>query len=326
MVELDGKPEQDVRVTFAGPVAAVREVNAQELPLGAGAEGGAKVVGGALVASFTAYEPRTFALRLAPAATKLTAVHSEPVALKFNAAVATNDDTKTDGGGFDGAGNALPAEMLPEQIAYGGVEFKLAAAKTGTPDAVVAKGQTVKLPEGHFNRVYILAAAADQDQTAAFQVGGQTANLTIEDWGGFIGQWDTRLFKKSDTRDWAISAHHAVWPPADLAERERRIPTPRYPEDYIGLEPGYVKPAGVAWFASHHHTADGLNEPYEYSYLFAYAVDLPKGARTLMLPENDKIRVLAVSVADENPALRPAAPLYPMLGRTEPTAAEVAAQ
>jgi alpha-mannosidase len=327
IVELDGKPEQDVRVSFAGPVAAVREVNAQELPLGTGAAGGAKVSGGALVASFTAYEPRTFALRLAPAATKLEAVHSEPVELKYDVDAASNDDTKTEGGGFDGQGNALPAEMLPEHIAYGGVEFKLAAAKTGTPDAVAAKGQTVELPDGHFNRVYILAAAADQDQTAAFQVGSETANLTIEDCVGFIGQWDTRIFKRTDTRDWAISAHHAVWPPADLQERERRIPTPRYPEDYVGLEPGYVKAAGLAWFASHHHTADGLNEPYEYSYLFAYAVDLPRNARTLTLPENDKIRVLAVSVADENPALRPAAPLYDdMLGRTEPTAAEVAAQ
>ena len=32
MVELDGKPAQDVRVSFAGPVAAAREVNAQEQP------------------------------------------------------------------------------------------------------------------------------------------------------------------------------------------------------------------------------------------------------------------------------------------------------
>jgi alpha-mannosidase len=34
-----------------------------------------------------------------------------------------------------------------------------------------------------------------------------------------------------------------------------------------------VKPVDVAWYASHYHTADGLNEPYQYSYLFAYAMD-----------------------------------------------------
>ena len=60
MVELDGKPAPDVRVSFAGPVTAAREVNAQEQPIGA-----AKISDGALVTSFTPYQPRTFAVRLA---------------------------------------------------------------------------------------------------------------------------------------------------------------------------------------------------------------------------------------------------------------------
>ena len=168
---------------------------------------------GALVTSFTAYQPRTYALRLGPPTAKLAAIRSQPVALKYDLAVASNDDTRTEGGGFDGKGNAMPAEMLPTAIAYHGVEFKLAPAKTGMPDAVVAKGQAIPLPSGHYNRVYILAASADGDQTAAFRVGAKTANLNIEDWGGFIGQWDTRIFRNQDDRNWAISAHHAPWPP-----------------------------------------------------------------------------------------------------------------
>src|SRR2546429_4238243 len=44
--------------------------------------------------------------------------------------------------GFDGKGNALPAEMLPSQIQFDGVEFQLAPAKTGVPNALGAKGQT----------------------------------------------------------------------------------------------------------------------------------------------------------------------------------------
>jgi alpha-mannosidase len=84
------------------------------------------------------------------------------------------------------------------------------------------------------------------------------------------------------------------------------------------MAPGYVKPADLAWYASHHHTAEGLNEPYQYSYLFAYAVDLPAGSKTLTLPNNDKIRVLAVSVTDEGPLVKPAQLLYDTLGRTEP--------
>jgi alpha-mannosidase len=85
----------------------------------------------------------------------------------------------------------------------------------------------------------------------------------------------------------------------------------------VGLEAGYVKPASLAWYASHRHTVDGLNQPYQYSYLFAYPIDLPENTRTLTLPKNDKIRILAISVAEESPALRPAQPLYDTLNRAE---------
>jgi alpha-mannosidase len=316
LVELDGHPAQDVRVSFAGPIVAAREVNAQEEQQEQ--QKPVNLRGGVLVASFTAYQPRTYALRLGPPAAKLAPVRSQPVALKYDLAVASNDDTRTEGGGFDGKGNAMPAEMLPTAIAYHGVEFKLAPAKTGMPDAVVAKGQAIALPSGLYNRVYVLAASADGDRTAAFRVGARTANLNIEDWGGFIGQWDTRIFRNQDDRNWAISAHHAPWPPTDEQRREQRVPSPRYPEDYVGLEPGYVKPAGLAWYASHHHTADGLNQPYQYSYLFAYSIQMPQGTPTLTLPDNDKIRILAVSVAEENPELSQAQPLYDMMDRTEP--------
>jgi alpha-mannosidase len=316
MVELDGEPAANVAVSFAGPVESIRELNAQELP--SQSMGPANVSGGTLVTSFTAYQPRTFALRLGAPTAKLGAMRSQPVSLDYDLAVAGNDDIKTEGGGFDGKGNTIPAEMLPTQIAYHGVEFKLAAAKSGSANAVVAKGQTIPLPQGSYNRVYILAASSDGDQTAEFEVGNKPAKLDIENWGGFIGQWDTRIWKNEDNRNWAISAHHAPWPPADEQARERRVPSPRYPEDYVRLEPGFVKPAGVAWYASHYHTADGLNQPYQYSYLFGYSIEVPRNARTLRLPNNNKIRILAVSVAEENPELTAAQPLYDTLNRTEP--------
>jgi alpha-mannosidase len=314
MVELDGKPAQDVRVSFAAPVVAAREVNAQEQPIGS-----ASIADGALTTSFAAYQPRTFAIRLSPPSSKLASVQSQPVALAYDLAVATNDDTKTVGGGFDGKGDAIPAEMLPATINYRDVQFNLAPAKTGSPNAVVAKGQTINLPAGRYNRVYILAASSDGDQPAEFKVGDKATNLNIQDWSGFIGQWDTRVWKSAPERDWAISANHAAWPPADEQQREARPQSPRYPEDYVGLEAGYVKPASLAWYASHHHTVDGLNEPYQYSYLFAYPIDVSENAKTLTFPNNDKIRILAVSVAEQEPELSPAQPLYDTLHHTAPT-------
>jgi alpha-mannosidase len=37
---------------------------------------------------------------------------------------------------------------------------------------------------------------------------------------------------------------------------------------------------------------------------------MPEETRSIILPDNDKIRVLAMSVADENPDVKPVQPLY----------------
>ncbi len=315
LVELDGKPANDVHVTFAGPVTAAREINAQEQPLG-----DAMLAGGALVTSFKGYQPKSFALTMGGAPARVTAPTSQPVALSYDLAAATNDDTKTPGDGFDGKGNAYPAEMLPDHLTYDGVDFTLAHAATGTANAVTAKGQAVPLPGGNFNRVYILAASSDGDQTAEFRLGKTAVPVTVENWGGFIGQWDTRQWKNGATTDWATSAHPGPWPPADLQQREAWPRSPKYPDDYIGLVPGYVKPANVAWYASHHHTAAGMNEPYQYSYIFAYSMNVPQGAKELTLPNNPKIHILAVSTAQSLPTTVAAQPLFDTLNRTEPGA------
>ena len=310
LVELDGKAQTEVHIAFAAPLEAAREVNGQEKPVGE-----AVVKQGELVTSFTPFQPRTFALKLAAAPARLAAAHSMPVALQYDVAVASDDDTKVKGGGFDGKGNALPAEMLPSSLLFNGVAFQLAASKTGAPDALTARGQKIDLPAGNYNRVYLLAASAEGDRQASFHVGDHAFELTIQDWGGFIGQWDTRVWKGESPGDWAFSANHTESP---NKAREKQSPQPKYPDDYIGLVPGYIKPAPLAWYASHHHTVDGLNEPYQYSYLFAYSLPLGAGERTLTLPSNDKIRVLAISVAQTDPALRPVQPLYDSLGATEP--------
>jgi alpha-mannosidase len=311
MVEMDGRPQENVVVKFAGAIQAAREVNGQELPVA----GTPTVSNGTLVTNFTGYQPRTFALKIAASTARAAEASTKPVTLAYDLAVTSNDDTKTAGGGFDGKGNAIPAEMLPTSIEYGPAEFKLAASGTGKADAIAAKGQTLSLPAGSFNRIYVLAASSDGDQKATFKVGDKAVELTIEDWGGMIGQWDRRIWSLP-ARDWAISANHAVWPPA--AQQGGGRTEPRYPDDYVGMTPGFVKPAALAWYASHHHTAEGLNEPYQYSYLFAYAIDLPADAKTLTLPINDKVKVLAVSVAQEGPLVKAAQPLYDTLGRTAP--------
>ena len=282
LVELEGRPQPDVRISFNTAIVSAREVNGQEQPVAS-----TPVNGGALVTSFSAYQPRTFAVKLATAPTRVASVRSAQVPLHYDVATTSNDGTKSESG-FDGKGNALPAEMLPEQIAFNAVQFRLAPAKPGSPNAVIAKGQTIDLPAGHYNRVYVLAASAEGDQKVTFKVGDTAVDLNVENWGGFIGQWDDRQWTSKDT------SHD------DYGEM-------------TGIKPGFIKRADLAWYCSHHHNAAGENVPYSYSYLFAYPIDLPAGAKTITLPENDKIRILAISVADENTAVKPVQPLYDVL-------------
>jgi alpha-mannosidase len=213
-------------------------------------------------------------------------VHSQPVKLNYDLAVASDRGSHSTQG-FDGKGDSLPAEMLPSELTFGDVKFELASAKSGIANAVVPKGQTVTLPEGQFNRAYILAASADGDQNATFQVGEKKTALTIEDWSGFIGQWDDRQWSKSGADD-------------DYGEM-------------AGLKPGYIKRADLAWYCSHHHNAAGQNVAYGYSYIFVYPIELPVGTKSIELPDNDKVRVLAISVAQTQATIAPAQPLYDLL-------------
>jgi alpha-mannosidase len=285
-VEMDGNSAQNVKFSFASAVASAREVNGQEEPVGS-----ATIANGALVTNFTAFQPRTFAIKLAASPTKLTAPKSQQIALQYDAATATADGA-TSPHTFN-----LPAEMLPASIDYDGIQFKLA---TG-PNALIAKGQTIPLP-GKFNRVYILAASTDADQSAIFKLGDRSETLDIQNWGGYIGQWDNRTWKPKTT---VLSALQGV---ADQPPRIRAEPF----GELTGITPGFIKRADLAWFASHHHNADGTNALYSYSYLFAYSIDTT-GAKTLTLPNNDKIRIFAITVADEPAATHAAEPLYDTL-------------
>ena len=294
LVELDGRPQPDVRISFVAPVSSAREVNGQEQPVGE-----ASVKDGALLTSFTAYQPRTFAVSLAAPHSTVPSVHSAPVALSYDLAGATGDGEKSTAG-FDGKGNALPAEMLPAEITFNAVQFRLAPAKTGTPNAVVAKGQRIDLPAGPYSRVYVLAAAVNGDRKATFEVGDRAVEVNVEDWTGFIGQWDNRKWIAKDISIPAQQGRPARTEHEDYAEM-------------IGIQPGYIKRADLAWYCSHHHNAAGENVPYAYSYLFAYRIDLPAGTKTIRLPNDQNIRVLAISAAHEDPEMRPAQPLYDVL-------------
>jgi alpha-mannosidase len=305
LVELDGRGVPDVRLSFPAPVIAAREVNAQEQPVG-----DAKIVKGQLATSLGRFQPRTFAIRLAEAPASLARVQSTPVDLPYDLAVANRDGERLKAG-LDGEGYALPAELLPRELSYAGIVFRLAPADKA--NAVVARGQEITLAAGT-RRLYVLAASATDDQNGAFHVGDKLASLKIQGWTGFIGQWDDRQWKQTEVQ--VPPRTPPAGTPPDIAALLQRTRTRIDPYgQMVGITPGYIKRAPIAWFASHRHTPSGTNDAYAYSYLFAYTIAVPANARTLTLPNNEQLRILAITGSNEGAEVRSSLPLYDTLER-----------
>jgi alpha-mannosidase len=287
--EMGGKASPNTVVRFASKIVSAREINGQEQTIGS-----AKLLDGQLVYDAAPYAPRAFAVRLAeaPSAVKVSPVTAKPLALPFNL-----DGTSTfkhpKDGNFDGSGNTLPGELLPKTITANGVVFALGKVGRGVKNVVVPKGQTLILPAGNDRTLYILGASVKGDQTARFNFGSASFPARFQAWDGYIGQWDNRLWDG---------------PQPDL--------TYSWDLHLAGLVHGYVKPESVAWYADHKRLASGVNDPYNFCYLFATKVSVPNGATTVVLPKNASLRILAMTVAQNaNEATQPAQPLFDTLPR-----------
>jgi alpha-mannosidase len=285
--ELAGQPAKGMALRFPVAITSAREVDGQERPIGK-----ATIENGELAFDMKPFSLRSFAVKLAPPATAVKRVTSEVVSLSYDADVVSSRAKRTDGA-MSSDGGTYPAELFPKKLTREGVDFQLGPTADGKMNALIAHGQSLKLPDGDFNRVHLLVAA-DGDATGQITIGAGTQAFNVPNWTGYIGQWDNRLWENpAGKRDWE----------------------PSHPP--IGLVPGYIKRTPVAWFATHHNTPQG-DAFYDYSYLFQLSFDLPAGTKSLTLPDNSKIRVFAVSVAREPSSAPPAAPLYDTLADHQP--------
>ena len=312
--ELYGQTARDVELSLAAPIVTAREINAAEEPVGS-----IDVKGGKLVADLNSYQPRSFALKLrtAPPRNRITTPRSTPVVLPFDTDGVSLDSNRSDGD-FDGKGRTLAGELLPATLKLEGIDFKLGETTNGEKNVVVCKGQKIKLPAGEHNRLYLLATAIGGDTTGTFTLRtrdgkSQTNELTVQEWDGVIGQWDSRLVDDRLIREVFITPipYNGTWAP-DVIQSQSvlKLTADRKIEGLENLRPAFVKRDDIAWVGTHRHSPSG-NEPYILCYLFKYRLDLPKGTTSVILPNNNRIRIMAMSVGtNANDDTAPAALLY----------------
>ena len=248
--ETSGLEAQQAKVRFCADIVEAKELNGNEDEIGE-----ASFSGNTLDFEIKPYSMKTYLVRLAKPEAATEAV-SVPVQLEYNMKTASYNAFRKEVN-FDGNGYSYAAELLPETLTFKGVDFKM--GDPALPNAIKCRQDTVALPEGDFNKLYVLAAATRRDTKCRFSVGGLEQDAVVPYYGGFIGQWGhdghTEGFIKA----------------ADVA--------------YVGTHK--------------HGAADNKDIPYDYTYLYSIELDIPSGAEWFVLPANQQIAVFAVTAINQ---------------------------
>lgn len=281
--EINGTAADNVHVKFSKAIESAQEVNGQEQHIGS-----ADVQDGQLVVNMTPFILKAYELKLTGPEKTGMLPECKNIDLDYDTDAISNRNNPADGA-FNAAGQSYPAEALPEKLHAEGITFTLGPKADGQKNALACHGQTINIPTG-YDHVYFLAAA-DGDTPAAFKAGDQTINGTIENWTGYIGSWDLRVWG-GIVAPLAFEWHNPM----------------------IGLVPGFIKRDEVAWFNNYRHDATQGNQYYRFCYLFKYGFALPDGTTQITLPDNPKVKIFAMTAAKDVYAdAIPAAPLYDTL-------------
>jgi len=218
---------------------------------------------------------------------------TQPVALEYDTDIFSYNSNREDGyredgfskprprseghrGTFDGKGGTYPAEMIGDTVQLGNISFKIGSRQEREYNALACRGQSINLPAN--TQVLHILAAADVDTHVVFRAGDTDLPLTIGGWSGYMGSWDNREFEGFV---------------AELSYSLRN--------DLKRIAPAFIRNHRIAWCASHRHLPAG-DALYEYGYLFAYRLEIPKGTVSITLPNSMFVRIVAMSVGDEGHA------------------------
>lgn len=196
--EIYGKDFENAEIIFASTVESVCEVNGIEEYVGE-----TKYEDNKVVFSGTAFQPRTFSVRLKENAS-LEMPENHSIDIECNASALTVDEFSMSGD-FDGEGNSFAAELMPDVVEAGGITFRM-ENNPADYNYIRCDGQTITLPEKHgYTKCYLLVTSSHGDRKASFQVDGKDYSFNIPFYSGFIGQWGWKGESEGYMKDASIA-------------------------------------------------------------------------------------------------------------------------
>jgi alpha-mannosidase len=138
-------------------------------------------------------------------------------------------------------------------------------------DGHSCKGDTLALPAGNqYTKLYLLAAAATD---------GKDLTCTFNVGG-----------KKQTVTVPSYSGFIGQW-------------------GHTGHTTGYMKDATVAYVGTHRHSSEG-DHPYEYTYMYQIALDIPAKATSVILPDAPEAVIFSATLGNEPLEAQAASPLF----------------
>lgn len=269
VVEWTGNEHAFVRLSFPAAILSASEVNGIEEPVGTVAFSGNE-----LSFALGHYQPRTFAVRLAPPAVTMAGqpLRGTPASFECNADVMSADKARSNAG--TAFALAYPAELIPDTLVAGGVRFVMGdrspnrdnALRCTAPQPVVLHRQP-----GEDCAYLLMASFGEEGSTAQIALGDTTVTQVVPYFSGRIGT----------------------------------------PLTCTNLQSQYRREE-VAWVTSHaHKISSRSNVTFSEMYIYKYRLPLPQGVDTLYVnSDNRKLLLLACSTADgAADALTPVTPL-----------------
>ncbi len=194
-----------VRLTVGDGIFSAREIYASEEHIC-----DAVVNDGCLVFDMKPYEVKSFALTLAPSKNKGGYIRQTPIVLPFNTNAFSSNNAPSSSGIY-GKNYTVPAELVPDTITSGGVDFAINKSKQ---NCLLADGQKVTLKPG-YNKLVILCASLDGDREFTLNLDNTPVKIRVSDIEERPFAWDMYSLKrtakiKTDVLGWECTHTHSA--------------------------------------------------------------------------------------------------------------------